>query len=855
MLKKIIIVLLLTVFLVTPARSFDDWNWQEMGYDFRVLTYSDYDFGQNQSISGPVEKIGSLSGWHMDLDENNLPRFATYPFLGLREDYVSVIHPGYRIPPTLGIMRPTDFPPAFEAVPQSTNDWVHREFSYIYGNGREFKLLMSRLTPAILLTSDAPGIRLFDGKKAGIKEPDQTWKNVQGAEFVGNPAYFAIPKPAGVEVRMPDAAGTVDLSGMDQKWFLMWFGHETYLWGSDKVVNPQRGPASSGDMYNPSKWLFPVDMPVLVVMEKYPQILSVDPNGGVEIDYGPDAQAGQLAVMPLLGAKYPYVTETEPWSTGLPADIEAKCRWWYERLGQFPVSVAESYSVDSTTYDVRITDTFTYRSLGHGHVFAPIPPVVALAKQEGFPISFAQSITDSGLSLTVGPLKGVDQTTSYTYTISGLAKYALEHRIVTNTGQEPAWLKSRLEKELTNIINAGHLAPWWPRFGKQNIFEEMAIWSMPWETPYYLGQTLPLLEQPLSSSVIDYISRERQTYPPESYQRSVEWLNRVQTIPYDVGARRETHQVDTTQKPNELQNPYNRLDVRSLMTLYMLSQYYSSIGAGTELDAQWATIKDILKPYVHHSDWSTMTMTPYTWPQGRYEGILRGGIGETNRMVAGATGFIRLARLISDQEATDFGFYLLNKALISRFAQDKLVKHLYETGLQTMPENPNWQVQISLSLGSASDATLWRNDWRSYEDDVRRPLRFDQFGIVLENGIPLFGEMELLAYSDLTPELARFLRDFLLAEATEWYEAVEENSPAWYEAYADSYLGNEAPFSIPHNAHQIFMVKAWILNETPANLTTYTEIPWVHIGDYYYIHKLAETIKVYRGIKWENTTQ
>ena len=530
----------------------------------------------------------------------------------------------------------------------------------------------------------------------------------------------------------------------------------------------------------------------------------------------------------------------------------SKCRWWYQRLGQFPVSVTENYSTNPVNKNVQITDTFTYRSLGHGLPFAPIPPAVALAKQEGFPIAFAQTISDSGMSLAIGPVQGVDQATSYTYTISGLAKYALDQRIITDSDQEPDWLTTRLETELSKILNSGHLAPWWPRVGDTSFFEEMALWSMPWETVYYLGETLPLLDQSLSSDVSAYVTNERQNYPPESYQRTVDWLDTVQSLPYDVGSRREAHFVETVPAPDELQNPYNAMNVRSLMTLYSLSEYYSLAGSSTELNARWDRIKDILRPYVQNSDWSTMTMTPYSTPMGGYHGILRGGMAETNRMVAGAIGFIRLSQLIDDDEATDFGFYLLNKALVSRFAQDKLVKYLYETELQTIPSDPNWQAQASLSAYEAGEATLWREQWSSYKDDVRRPLRFDQFGALLANAIPTTSNKELLAYSDLSPELARFLSDYALAEAGEWYSAVEENSPAWHKAYADAYLGTEAAFSLPHNAHQIFLVKAWILGETPAQLGRYTDIPWVHTGDYYYIHKLAETTKAYRGIEWEN---
>ena len=90
-----------------------------------------------------------------------------------------------------------------------------------------------------------------------------------------------------------------------------------------------------------------------------------------------------------------------------------------------------------------------------------------------------------------------------------------------------------------------------------------------------------------------------------------------------------------------------------------------------------------------------MTSTPYFWPLGGRHEMLKGGIADTNRSVAGTIGFVRLAKMVSDGAAQEFGIYLLNKALISRFGQEKIVKYLYDSGLQTIPTDSNWQAMTT----------------------------------------------------------------------------------------------------------------------------------------------------------------
>ena len=44
---------------------------------------------------------------------------------------------------------------------------------------------------------------------------------------------------------------------------------------------------------------------------------------------------------------------------------------------------------------------------------------------------------------------------------------------------------------------------------------------------------------------------------------------------------------------------------------------------------------------------------------------------------------------------------------------------------------------------------------------------------------------------------------------------------------------------------------AWVRKTDAETLWKYADLPYVKTGDWYHIHKLAETIKAYRGVSWE----
>ena len=50
--------------------------------------------------------------------------------------------------------------------------------------------------------------------------------------------------------------------------------------------------------------------------------------------------------------------------------------------------------------------------------------------------------------------------------------------------------------------------------------------------------------------------------------------------------------------------------------------------------------------------------------------------------------------------------------------------------------------------------------------------------------------------------------------------------------------------------HQLFMAHAWIAGTEADTLVRLIDVPYAKVGDLFYLHKLAETIKAYRGMRY-----
>jgi len=108
----------------------------------------------------------------------------------------------------------------------------------------------------------------------------------------------------------------------------------------------------------------------------------------------------------------------------------------------------------------------------------------------------------------------------------------------------------------------------------------------------------------------------------------------------------------------------------------------------------------------------------------------------------------------------------------------------------------------------------------------------------------------------MTPELARLLTDHGAkqggaGEEEIYVKKVEALISHWYSSFGEGVFGAEHNLNQPIDAYQLFMAKAWIQNASGEELKDYIDIPWLtEGGDLFYLQKLAETIKAYRGWCW-----
>jgi hypothetical protein len=102
----------------------------------------------------------------------------------------------------------------------------------------------------------------------------------------------------------------------------------------------------------------------------------------------------------------------------------------------------------------------------------------------------------------------------------------------------------------------------------------------------------------------------------------------------------------------------------------------------------------------------------------------------------------------------------------------------------------------------------------------------------------------------MVPELARLLAGYDRAGTIVSAQKVAANQPAWYAAFGPAALGTEHNLNYPVDAYQVFLAKAWLSGESPAQLASDVDIPWLGAGDLFYMHKLAEIIKAYHRVTW-----
>ena len=144
---------------------------------------------------------------------------------------------------------------------------------------------------------------------------------------------------------------------------------------------------------------------------------------------------------------------------------------------------------------------------------------------------------------------------------------------------------------------------------------------------------------------------------------------------------------------------------------------------------------------------------------------------------------------------------------------------------------------------------LYTTHWRGIEDEIQQVWQMDQFGVYFREcrvGDGFSAWPGQVAFLDPVPELGRFFRDHLRAEAEALVRRADEAMPAWYAPYCPAVQTAEANFQPPEDAHQLFLLHAWVLDTPPERLAWLRSVPWLARGDLFYLQKLTETIRAYR---------
>ena len=92
----------------------------------------------------------------------------------------------------------------------------------------------------------------------------------------------------------------------------------------------------------------------------------------------------------------------------------------------------------------------------------------------------------------------------------------------------------------------------------------------------------------------------------------------------------------------------------------------------------------------------------------------------------------------------------------------------------------------------------------------------------------------------LTPEIGRFLARYVGPTHQQLMNVyVDYHRPTWYLAWGvETLWRNESPFAFPTMPAEIFMARAWILNEPAEKLASFLDIPWCK-ADLFYLQKLV----------------
>lgn len=793
---------------------------------------------------------GKRSGYSPLLwEDTNLPAIA--PALTLVEGRILAIE-GFAYPEpgaslvNLGAFRAE----CMEEIPRRREPATALRAILEYGAGTEVHL--NRVAPGVLIRTEASVLELF----IACEMKGEAWR-VTGKPS-RPPAWIAWSE--GGRVRIAPATGTLDLSRMDEAWLLAWWG------GTVDFETPLR-PAGGGPVRNiwpvyPAKSDLRVgrgvgEWPLLVVLEKRARQVACG-AGGWTFDF--DGPAGGVTVAPLHGRRWVPREQIARWKDGLPGPAVAQARAWTARLRALPVDVRETMDLAGgvPTLTERFVVEETRDEWGtKPRRWAPLPPMFAVARAQGFPIRPAgREITDWDWLHRLGPLAGVDDADeiSYRIDIPQLRDY-LEPRAPHTARSD------RLDREVDRILAAGPLAAHqWP-FGEMGSgLYSPTYFYQPAELVTTLCAVLPHLDEARAAKL-----RERLRRGPSPFE--IAWRGDLRG-----GAARERYPLDAAPRKSIGGSHF------TLQSLYAAWLYAEGAALPGERPGIWARAKEHLEAHFRRAavEWdyterlrftvrhdasphfTFLTHRVHPASESRYESM--------NSRLNGLIGYVRLALASGDEAAAARGTCHLARLLALRHAQVHFDQFLVERGVHEPEPLPaalrdpsRRQKSATLLRGHyAGPWLIWTYLWkenrpasdgregdRIYRMHVNHPVWVGSpngAGVASSREDVLDSSLVYLGL-DLTPELGRFYRDY----ARDFVELNARRlallAPTWWMADGPAFFHSEESVAAPEIAWASFLACAHILDWDGATLSRLVDVPQAKVGDLYYLQKLAASLR------------
>lgn len=802
----------------------------------------------------------------------------------LRGSVFSITHPSFKEGQHDAVMQPAA-QPGLDAQwrewrrEESVFSWAHAVIRYPGAT-----VHISRLTPAALFEVESDCL-VFENSDPGVnfaRTPTQMMN-----EPAANPTRLVYPsEDGGLRAIWMDRGMTHSFADEleEPAWVLLCYGDIFFtqrltpsfvsMWnGSDvwhtATPNVKAGIDARGDR------------PVLLVFSQPPESLETSAQTGGVVFYFQESGIRAAVVQPFENFFDPI--DTEPWfpppdlgvaaagETRMPAEARARCEEWAQRLQHFPVGAVETGHVreDGTLV---IREEFEYLPLSGGRAadkekWMPLPPIWALAAEEGFPVMFSAEVEDSGVYTYLGPYKGIVGGGVYEAEFPGLERHLFGIRTFKGgQGSDPDWLApfvAELEKGVGDAIAAGRLAPWFHNPAKQCM--DRFLWANSADTLYFLAQCMPAVSEKTRDALIAYLRAIDAEHPPESEN----WL-----LPYTKGARRERYVLpgflleDSEDFPYSTlarylseKNFYRKAGMVPAQNLYALAALYAAApgAAAKPIGERWPAVQGVIQGHLPRIDWAGAFFAPpylaTIWGRQRtYDSAnheipmqMQNGAEDANRWFAGTLGFARLARMAGDEEAELLGRRLFARAAIQRHAFAVFVPNLHRRRLFQLPEHLEYKPNPGCNFEIVSGARYFR--WEQASDDAQQVARADEFQVMFGFAASYRAWRTIIPFVDMTPELGRFLHDHARAPNLEFIRAVEK-MPNWYVTETEDSFAREQGFEFPECAWQMVLAKLWIERDAPEKISEYIDVPWTKLGDYYHIQKLAELIMAARGYDW-----